>query len=496
MDNEHKIAERQSLTHKEVQYFLKDELKPLEYSKKSSYNLTEEYEKTGKNKNKGVTYILLGTFIGVLLLTGALALFIASGNRKIKININTFGDLNLQSLLNTAGRVQSKYQTALNEKEELMAMRDNELAEARQKRENELFTLSSVSRVASEASLKARREKIQNDYETVVAEIQKKYKEKIDRANEEINALNDQFASYEGEQLTQAREQEAVLDSQKQLNDLQLKSVEKRYQTQITDLKAKMASQQKRAVEQQRAAVEEVRKTYQAKIDLLDPDARAQSSTQDKIILDTGIPKWAKSTSAIEFKERFDGSRYTDGFAAPSENFKNSIENAEKTFDDLNTIANRFYTIPLENTIRHYVPAIQRLAYQLAEEMADGQKAMQGELDTLNKNLEEKNRELSDYGVFFEAICNEDKSNPSQGAVISAANRRKISLYMTSAGKAVFGEQTSLPAQIRSGRKVICEATLVKEGALFYAVPLDSKKADSIENGQKVYIVTPKDNKK
>ena len=141
------------------------------------------------------------------------------------------------------------------------------------------------------------------------------------------------------------------------------------------------------------------------------------------------------------------------------------------------------------------MPAIQRLAYQLAEEMADGQKAMQGELDTLNKNLEEKNRELSDYAVFFEAICNGDKSNPSQGAVISAANRRKISLYMTSAGKAAFEEQTSLPGQIRDGRKVICEATLVKEGSLFYAVPLDAKKANSIENGQKVYIVIPKDNK-
>ena len=142
MDNDNKINELQEAqTHKEVQLFLKDELKNLSYSKAAQYNLEEEYARTKQHKNRSVVIILCVCAVVVSLLVVGLTLFITSQNRKIKVNIDTFNDLNLRALLNSAGRTESLYASALQAKEMLVSQRDDELNAADQKRENDLYVL-------------------------------------------------------------------------------------------------------------------------------------------------------------------------------------------------------------------------------------------------------------------------------------------------------------------------------------------------------------------
>lgn len=486
---------REAETHKEVQLFLKDELKNLSFSKAAQYNLEQEYAKTRKNKNKSVIIILAICVIAVAVIVAGLTFFIISQNKKIKVNIDTFNDLNLRALLNSAGRAESLYANAVQAKEELISQRDDELNAAAQKREDDLYVLQSVSKVSTKDSIEKRSAEIQEEYKRTIDAVNKKYDLKIADADKEIASYQERLSGYDATDLSAAKADEAALDSQKQLNDLQMRSMEMRYQSQIKDLKKQMSQQRQESVRQQREAVENVRKTYQAKIDLLDPDARSQSDVQDQIILETGIPKSAVSTSAIQFNDRFDSTKYTSSFASPSEAFSSSVKDASVYLDDLNTIANRFSTIPLENTIRHYVPAMQRLAYHITTEMAEAEQAMQTEIDSLKDTVSQKDSQIAVLESGFDAICASDKENIADACIIDTSNRNAAKLYVTKIGEAKFSQgQSLLDAQIREGKRIYCELTVTKDGESFTASPKPGSKSQNIAYitpGAKVYFVLP-----
>lgn len=501
MDNDNKINELQEAeTHREVQLFLKDELKNLSFSKAAQYDLEKEYALTKNNKNRAVVIILCVCAFVVALFTAGLVYVINSSNENIKVNIDTFNDLNLRALLNSAGRVESLYANAVRSKEILVSQRDDELTAAEQKRENDLFTLQSVSKVSTKAAIQKKQEQIQSEYQKTVKAIKEKYNQKIADSDKEIEELKLQLSEYDQEEISRAQSDASVLDSQKQLSDLEMKTLSKRYQDRIDDLKKQMALQQREAVKQQREAVEQVRKTYQAKIDLLDPDARSQSKVQDQIILDTGIPKTAKSTSVIEFREHFDGSKYTSSFKSPSEVFMASIQEATVSLEDFNTIANRFSSIPLENTIRHYVPAMQRLAYHITTNMAAAQQKMQVQIDELKDTVEKRDSYISQLEQSFESICTENKNSVSQACIVNCQNKNLIELYMTAAGKSMFSENVvSLDGYVRDSKRTQCELVITKNGDVYTASPKIGSKysnKDALVTGAKVYLVPPPTEKK
>lgn len=496
MDNDNKINELQKAqTHKEVQLFLKDELKNLSYSKAAQYNLEEEYARTKQHKNRSVVIILCVCAVVVSLLVVGLTLFITSQNRKIKVNIDTFNDLNLRALLNSAGRTESLYASALQAKEMLVSQRDDELNAADQKRENDLYVLRTVSKVSSKDAIARKTLQIQEEYKKSIKSIREKYEPEIQAADAKIAEIKEKLSGYDSEKLSAAQADEAVLDSQKQLNDIQIRNLEKKYQNRISELKTQMILQQREAVKQQREAVEKVRKTYQAKIDLLDPDARSQSALQDQIILETGIPKNAVSTAEIQFNSRFEPSDYLSQFKSPSEVFSSSVKNAAVYLDDLNTIANRFSTIPLENTIRHYVPAMQRLAFSITTEMAQAQKQMQTQIDGLETEISQKNAQISEFQDTFEEICLSDKISPAQACIINSSDKNNLKLYVANSAKALVPpEIQTFDAQIRDGKRILCELTVTKNAQNYTAAPKNTTKnfnPDVLLAGARVYFVIP-----
>ena len=256
-----------------------------------------------------------------------------------------------------------------------------------------------------------------------------------------------------------------------------------------------MILQQREAVKQQREAVEKVRKTYQAKIDLLDPDARSQSAIQDQIILETGIPKNAVSTAEIQFNSRFEPSDYLSQFKSPSEVFSSSVKNAADYLDGLNTIANRFSTIPLENTIRHYVPAMQRLAFSITTEMAQAQKQMQTQIDGLETEISQKNAQISEFQDTFEEICLSDKTSPAHACIINSSDKNNLKLYVANSAKALVPpEIQTFDAQIRDGKRIVCELTVTKNAQNYTAAPKNTTKnfnPDVLLAGARVYFVIP-----
>ena len=386
MDNANEV--NADFTHKEVALFLGDELKNQDEQQAATYDLVEEYAKTAKNKKKFV-WILLGICVFIVtagsFITAAL---VSKSNHRITINIDSFDDLNLRSLLNSAGRVQNLYETAVKNKAMLEENRDDELAQAQQKRENDLFTLDSVATVASKNSISDRKIKIELDYNTETQRINQEYEPKIAGAEAEIQKYKAQIDSYDKNKLSAAQGAESSLDSTKQLHDIEMKTQAERYEKKIREFRQQLVAQQIKAAQDQKNAVEEVRSIYQAKIDLLDPKAREQSNEQNKIILDAGIKNqmgtstlW-RSVETLDFNEN----DYTD--LSSSSKFSESIKKAASELTELRTLAYRFKPIPMENSIKDYVPAMMHQSYSIAKDLAEAGKNLQAEVSDFHSYME------------------------------------------------------------------------------------------------------------
>ena len=479
MDNAIEISRK--LTHKEVALFLGDELKKYTNEPVVTYNLEEEYAKTAKHK-KPFVWVLLGIcFFVVGAGTFTTIGLVSHSNHKISINIDSFHDLNLRALLNSAGRTQNLYDNAVKNKETLIQNMNDELSQAEQKRNMDLFTLQSVASVSTKASLEARREKIEEEYMDTASEIHKNYDSKITEAEEEIKRYESKMNSYNSERLHQAKDAQATIDSTKQLHDIEMKAQADRYEKKLKELRDQLASQKVKAAQEQKAAVEEVRKNFQAKIDLLDPKAREQNREQNEILLDAGIKnKTAPSklwgnVEKLAFKEN----DYTD--EQSSFDYAETIKDAARELEESRILALRFKPIPMENSIKDYVPAIMHQSYQVANNLAESGFKMQVEL-----------RNLQDFAELTLA------SSSADGFVFKNTSSTMTQAYIKKSSREKIMEGKSLPAQITHNGKQIDATIQSKDGAyivtLIYPEQDPSKPQDvySINTGDSIKIIPQK----
>lgn len=465
MDNADKIDAQ--LTHKEVALFLGDELKSNQEETAVTYNLVEEYAKTAKNHRPFVLILLGICFFVIALGTTLTAGLVSKSNHKITINIDSFDDLNLRSLLNSVGRIQSLYESAVKNKVTLEQNLTDALNQAEQKRKMDLFTLESVASVASKDSINERKTRIDLDYNAAVQQIHSDYDERIKNAEEEILKYQNQVNEYNSAELSKARSAESSIDSTKQLNDIKMKTMEERYEKKIAELHKVMLAQQVQAAEEQRKAVEEVRKIYQAKIDLLDPKAREQSNEQDKIILDAGIknktanPALWKSVENLSFAE----TDYTSVLATSQ--FAETIRNTQKALAELRTIAQRFKPIPMENSIKDYVPAMMHQSYQIASNLAESGAMMQNDLEA------------------YEVLAEQSLLSGADGIILSTKKAPDYTVYVSNLSRHKISE-TPTPVEILSNGRAAATGTIVKKDGAFILTESQSE-ANEVEGSATAY---------
>lgn len=479
MDNADKMT---SLTHKEVALFLGDDLKNNKDDKNVSYSLADEYEKTKKNHEPfvwillGICFFLvgIGTFITTKLLSDS--------NEKITINIDSFNDLNLRSLLNNVGRAQSNYENAVKSKLSLEDSMESELSQAQQKRDNDLFTVQSIRTVSSLSAINARKKSIEDEYQKTVEKIRSTYEPQLLEAEEKVRMHKELLSKYDSPQLSHAQKEQSSIDSNEQLHSMQMKNMEEQYEKKIKALRLQLISQQIEAAEAQRKAVEEVQRIYQAKIDLLDPKAREQSAQQDKIILGAGIQNEANNNSFLwdeVDKLNFSESDYTVQFKNPSSDYVHALKKTHDMFQELKTIALRFKTIPMENSIKDYTPAIIRQSYRIADELASGGQKMQQEIDALSSQVKVRNE-------FFERIISE---NGGSGIVVNTDNPAEIIVYMSEQTLPEFSRKNTVDVNILTGAKVVAELSVSKNDDMFIAVRKMTEQLQPAKKSQELYAI-------
>ena len=244
--------------------------------------------------------------------------------------------------------------------------------------------------------------------------------------------------------------------SDKQLHDIEMKNQEERYERQIQILRNRLLEQQIKAAEEQRRAVEDVRNIYQAKIDLLDPKAREQNNEQDKIIFEAGLEKQTDNSQLWQSVDQlsFNGSDYTNSSSDPK--FSETISEAQKELEELRTIAGRFRTIPLENSIKDYVPAIMHQSYRIANSLAENAAKMQNDL------------------AAFHTIAERSLLNNADGIILSTENAPVFSVYIANMSRARIEGKESVPAQILNGNRQAATGILsIQDGYFIVTQEID-----------------------
>ena len=485
MDNADKIVS--ALTHKEVALFLGDDLHIQNDENITTYNLADEYAKTRYHHKPFVWLLLLACFFVVGAGTITAIGILSHSNKQIAINIDSFDDLNLRALLSSAGRAQNMYDTAVKNKLAIEESYENELSQAAQKRDNEFFTLQTVAKVASSGTIQKRRDSIEKEYEDSVRQIQEKYSIQLQEIDAEIEKCRKQIKKYESPELTHAQEAESTLDSTKQLHDLEMRAQAERYEKKMKELRLQLLTQQARAAEEQRQAVEEVRTIYQAKIDLLDPKAREQSKVQDKIILEAGIKKqtatsalW-KSVESLEFND----SAYTSVFSEPSKYLVQSLKNAKSGLRDLETVASRFKPIPMENSIKDYVPALVHQSYQIAGGLAEGGVKMQEEIEVLKSNVKSLNTRLQETDSMLDSFI---AQNPCDGIIVGDSDFPNFHAYIVQKSRSRVSGEEGMVVHILNGNKVVDDALLTFDGEN-YIITQNVLSSDSDEKDEDAYKI-------
>ena len=466
MDNDDKIEQA---THKGVQLFLADVLKPLEKSAGTSYDLTAEYAKTRKNHNRPVWYLLAICFAVVVLATVAVTAYVSHSNHQISITIDTFDDLNLKGLLSSVGRTQSLLENAQRQKKALENARDTELLQAEATRDNALFTLESVASVTSKKTLNRRRQEIASAYEAEVDRIHKFYDSEIEAAETEMELHRSQLESYDNTKLSQAKENEAALDSQKQLHDLEMANLTSRYEKMVSDLHEKMDAQQKEAARAQREAVENVRAQYQTRIDELDPlvkDKRGNEVVE----------------SALAERADFSAADYSFGVnSATSASYLDSLKDVEANYAELDYIYKIVRGLPQENNIPKYVDSMQKLAVEIGRKMADCAYGLQKNVDSLSAQMEVQKS-------YYESFI---ADHQAQGLVLDVTYSTMLPVYIAKVSAPLFEEEESLPAQILEGKRVIAEVLIQKQEKGFFALPKDGKNLSNVHTFQVIRLLPP-----
>lgn len=433
MDNDIKIKKELSQTHKDVMLFLDDELNLLQKENAiSSYNLDEEYAKTKKNKSLFSFFILTGCLIVILLVSWGLKKNIDTKNENITINLEEFDNLNLKGLLDSVFKVQGNYDNAIKEKSRIVSQKELELQDAQTKLDNELFLIDSL-KLSSKKEIARRKTQAEDEYKKTVEEINLKYDEQIAAIEAEANEYKLQLAEYDTAKIESAKEQEKLLNSERQVQELERKKLIKEYEDRLSAVNADFTEYKETSNRRMKNSVTEVAKKYQAEIDALDPVIK--NTEGDKL-----ISVYKNDTNVL----KFDSQNYLTQDLVSDELAASALEKGQEIYNKYELLNNVIASIPQKHSIPSYVAASKYYVNELSKGFADSTVQMYNEkveiiqdftnqVINLEKQVEtEKQLNKKQETTYKGIIENFLLLNKWNAIVISAKSKDSIDVYVRS----------------------------------------------------------------
>nr|MBP7480611.1 hypothetical protein [Spirochaetaceae bacterium] len=274
MDHDNKVK----IQKPEVKLFLPENLYPITKSSPQIYDLEDEYAKTRKNKSFFIPLLMAGLCLFVGLLTFGVTKYIDYKNKQITVGIDVFDDLNLMKLLDMVSRTEDSLKAARSEKSRLEIYRDTALSDLEAKRDADIYALESMPIRASDKS--ARTETILSEFEANKNALVSEYSIQIAAVDQQIADISKQLESLDSTRVQQAQEQQAAIDSQRQMFELEKKQIIENYEKIIVDIQQKQSEQQKAIIASQLSNLDTLSGDFREFLLYLDPvieDERGQS---------------------------------------------------------------------------------------------------------------------------------------------------------------------------------------------------------------------------
>ncbi|MBO5236435.1 MAG: hypothetical protein J6B32_04930 [Spirochaetaceae bacterium] len=463
MANDNKIK----LGKAEVKLFLSNEMLPSENDKPILYDLEAEYAKSKKAKSFFTIWVLLACIVVVVLLTFAVTKYIEYKNNHLSVGIQVFEDLNLKNLLDVVSRTEESMQEVTKKKIQLEAEKQALVLQAEVKKQGDLELLDSLRLSSSER--KKREQTINQEYEQEIQSISGKYDSQIDFCSLQIEELQVQLSSYDKKNVEMAQQQEAALNSQLQVFQLEKAEMEAQHQEKITDLQNQMATMQQQMVESRNASLNALTVQYESEIEKLDP------------VLDYPIANQIISDVANFNTMMFDPSQFKlnisdEATVAQAQNFLGKIG---KDFENFNYIGNLFQSVNWHNSLKDYSKTVINLANSIgietvnaAIELLQSQEArFQQEKESYahekTSALQQSNAEYEKIYSAFETMA---LNNNHMGYILDLSDSSCMLTYVIDSLKNKVQEGTRASV-VDSQGNIVGQGNLLAKGGFIYIVP-------------------------
>lgn len=451
----------------EVKLFLSNEMLPSENDKPILYDLEAEYAKSKKAKSFFTIWVLLACIVVVVLLTFAVTKYIEYKNNHLSVGIQVFEDLNLKNLLDVVSRTEESMQEVTKKKIQLEAEKQALVLQAEVKKQGDLELLDSLRLSSSER--KKREQTINQEYEQEIQSISGKYDSQIDFCSLQIEELQVQLSSYDKKNVEMAQQQEAALNSQLQVFQLEKAEMEAQHQEKITDLQNQMATMQQQMVESRNASLNALTVQYESEIEKLDP------------VLDYPIANQIISDVANFNTMMFDSSQFKlsisdEATVAQAQNFLGKIG---KDFENFNYIGNLFQSVNWHNSLKDYSKTVINLANSIgietvnaAIELLQSQEArFQQEKESYahekTSALQQSNAEYEKIYSAFETMA---LNNNHMGYILDLSDSSCMLTYVIDSLKNKVQEGTRASV-VDSQGNIVGQGNLLAKGGFIYIVP-------------------------
>ena len=452
MDNDNEVMivdDNEKKIHQEVMLFLGEELNTIHKSTGGqTYEIESEFEKTTKHKSPFIPIVLAACLVFVVGIALIMHTVISTKNQEIAVSLEEFNDLNLKALLDTVASAQTNYDNAVKNRARIQADMENELREAEEALENDIFVIDSMN-LKYKTVYNDKVSVAKKAYENKIQLIQDEFSEKLILAEKEVEAYKNQLAEFDTAKVESARNQEKALDSERQLRELETKKLTDSYEKRIAELELNLRNQQKKSTEDIRNAVAEVSKQYQHEIDLLDPTI--YDTTADNIIQE------AKNLQAPDF----DGATRLLRDSIASEKVSSFVENYQKIYDDFRYLDDVVASIPQKNSIPKYVASARILVNDMGDSFVDSAVSFYEEtvklndrIIGLNQKIEERNTEMKIQQEMYEnSLSNILNALKASAMVLEGSNYDDIRIYVAPRAYFLIDEaEDGANAEIKAGK--------------------------------------------
>ncbi len=372
MGNDNKVGMKP-----EVRLFLQNTFLKAYKEKADSYDLEVEYEKASKNKDYRTTIAIAILFVVAIGATIGVSKYIDYRNRQIAVSVDVFEDVNLKKLLDMVSRTQSDLENAISEKTRNEQDRQSELEAAKARNEVDKLALQTLN--LASVQLQERMDELDSEYDRQISEINSRYESLLLDIDTRIGEYQNQLAAYDSNSVETAQKQQAAIDSQRQVFELEKQALTEKYEAELSELRNKIVQLQEQDIQSQKDYVKQSSESSQY-----------QKSLYDPIISDVRGDSILASIAGLQ-----DISYTIDG-ADPESDLYPALKEVAAEMSDLEYSIAILLNLPQVNSMPEYVKAVKALAVQAGTRLTEEASRIIQALNEHIAGLDSENQEMRD----------------------------------------------------------------------------------------------------